>query len=102
MNLLLPRDLRSRGYNPESGIYWAMRMAKYSPFPTRISFLLKSQGAKCPICGSFFTPFDVKEWEIDHKVPRSDGGQDTYDNLQLTHKACHIKKTRSDSQRGSQ
>jgi RNA-directed DNA polymerase len=89
-------------YNPSSGIYWAIRMTKSSSFPTRISFLLKRQGAKCPICNSHFTPLDIKEWEIDHITPRSEGGPDIYDNLQLIHKACHIKKTRADSQRGSQ
>lgn len=39
---------------------------------------------------------DSWNWEVDHKVPRSVGGSNSYDNLQLVHKACHIEKTRKD------
>ncbi len=34
--------------------------------------------------------------EIDHKVPRSKGGKDSYSNLQLLHGHCHDAKTAAD------
>jgi RNA-directed DNA polymerase len=34
--------------------------------------------------------------EIDHKIPRSQGGKDSYDNLQLLHGHCHDAKTAAD------
>jgi RNA-directed DNA polymerase len=33
--------------------------------------------------------------EIDHKIPRSSCGKDSYDNLQLLHGHCHDAKTAS-------
>jgi len=84
-------------YNPDSPIYWTMRMAKYSPFPTGTSYLLRIQRGKCPLCRGAFTVFDSGEWEIDHIVPVSQGGSNSYTNLQLVHKTCHIAKTKSDS-----
>lgn len=83
-------------YNPDSGIYWNNRMSKYSPFPSSTKYLLQIQRGKCPFCGEKFTMQDSLNWEIDHIVPRSAGGQNSYSNLQLLHKTCHIKKTRRD------
>lgn len=34
--------------------------------------------------------------EIDHKIPRSKGGKDSCDNLQLLHGHCHNAKTAAD------
>jgi 5-methylcytosine-specific restriction endonuclease McrA len=34
--------------------------------------------------------------EVDHIQPKALGGKDTYVNLQLLHKHCHIEKTRID------
>lgn len=86
-------------YNPDSGIYWTNRMVRYSPFPSDISYLLRMQRGKCTLCGEKFTMQDSQDWEIDHKVPRSMGGSNTYVNLQLVHRMCHIKKTRRDQNR---
>jgi len=87
-------------YNPDSGIYWNNRMSKYSPFPSGTRYLLKMQRGKCTLCGEIFTMQDSLNWEIDHKIPRSAGGpnsySNSYSNLQLVHKSCHIKKTRKD------
>lgn len=65
------------GFHPES--------------PTRVARLLKMQKGKCTHCGLFFKDGDLME--IDHKIPRSQGGQDSYDNLQLLHGYCHDAKT---------
>lgn len=34
---------------------------------------------------------------MDHIIPRKDGGKDTYKNLQLLHKTCHLEKTREEA-----
>ena len=34
--------------------------------------------------------------EIDHIIPKSQGGIDSYTNLQLLHKTCHLNKTKVD------
>lgn len=83
-------------FNPDSGIYWNNRMVKYSPFSSGIRYLLRMQRGKCTLCGEKFVMQDSENWEIDHQVPRSVGGKNTYENLQLVHKACHIAKTRRD------
>lgn len=77
-------------------IYWAMRSAKHSPYPLRIRTLLVRQKQSCPICKQKFTNADAETWEVDHIIPRSQGGLDRYNNLQLLHKECHIVKTRKD------
>ena len=56
--------------------------------------LLKIQEGKCPHCGLYFTDEDLLE--VDHIVPKSKGGKDTYSNLQLLHRHCHDTKTASD------
>lgn len=83
-------------FNPDSAIYWNNRLSKYNLFPTRIKHLLRVQRGKCIFCKEKFTLVDSKNWEVDHKIPRSAGGKDTYDSLQLLHKSCHIKKSRMD------
>lgn len=86
-------------YNTDSGIYWNNRMDKYSPFPSGTRYLLKVQRGKCTLCGEKFCIQDSVDWEIDHKVPRNEGGSNTYSNLQLVHKMCHINKTVEDQKR---
>ncbi len=83
-------------YDPNALIYWTERMQKYSSLPSGVSYLIKRQRGKCPLCGEKFTVFDAKDWEVDHIVPKTRGGADGYDNLQLVHKSCHIKKTRAE------
>ncbi|WP_366519108.1 HNH endonuclease signature motif containing protein [uncultured Thermosynechococcus sp.] len=38
---------------------------------------------------------------MDHVIPLSLGGKDTYDNLQLLHRHCHDAKTRIDESAGA-
>ena len=70
-------------------------MGKHPEAPTRVATLLKRQKGKCAHCKLFF--HDGEEMEIDHKVPRSKGGKDSYDNLQLLHGHCHDAKTAADN-----
>ncbi|WP_223278612.1 HNH endonuclease [Nostoc sp. 'Peltigera membranacea cyanobiont' 232] len=75
-------------------VYWSSRMGKHPEAPTRVATLLKIQKGKCTHCGLFFHHEDLME--IDHKIPRSQGGKDSYDNLQLLHGHCHDAKTVAD------
>ena len=73
-------------------LYWAERTEKYSGFNHRISKLIRIQNGCCKWCGLNFTPMDVIE--VDHIIPRSEGGSDKYINLQALHKHCHVQKSR--------
>lgn len=77
-------------------VYWATRMSSYNRLPLRVTKLLKIQKGICPYCQTKF------QWnsamEVDHIQAKALGGKDTYNNLQLLHKHCHIRKTRTDRQ----
>jgi RNA-directed DNA polymerase len=75
-------------------VYWSSRMGKHPEAPTRVATLLKMQKGKCTHCGLFFNDGDLME--IDHRIPRSQGGKDSYGNLQLLHGHCHDVKTATD------
>lgn len=79
-------------------VYWAQRTAKYSSLSVRVQTLLKRQKGKCALCNSLFQPTDVME--VDHIKPKSAGGKDTYENLQLLHRQCHVNKTSSEMSSG--
>lgn len=74
--------------------YWATRMGKSAELPTRVSKLLKKQNGKCTECFMHFRDRDVIE--VDHILPRSQGGKDAYENYQLLHRHCHDIKTKRD------
>ena len=74
--------------------YWATRKGEYPGTLKSIAKLLKRQKGKCNHCGLYFKEEDVLE--IDHIIPKSKGGKDTYKNLQLLHRHCHDKKTTND------
>jgi RNA-directed DNA polymerase len=78
--------------------YWILRSSKYTKWlPTRVGNLFRKQKGKCPYCGEMFDYFkDMQNWEVDHIIPKSQGGLDQYNNLQLLHKVCHVKKTNDD------
>lgn len=78
-------------------VYWAQRSSRYSSLSTRVCNLLKRQKGKCTICKRKFQSGD--NMEVDHIKPRSKGGLDRYDNLQLLHRQCHVKKTATDLSR---
>jgi RNA-directed DNA polymerase len=79
-------------------VYWSTRMDNNPEMPNRISKLLKKQKGKCTHCGLFFRENDVLE--VDHKIPKSQGGKDIYDNMQLLHRHCHDTKTANDGSLG--
>jgi RNA-directed DNA polymerase len=69
-------------------------MGMHPEVAARVSKLLKKQKGKCAHCELFFKNGDLLE--IDHKKPRSKGGKNTQDNLQLLHRHCHDTKTAND------
>lgn len=69
-------------------------MGKHPEASKKMATLLKMQKGKCTHCGLFFNYEDLME--IDHKIPRSKDGKDSYDNLQLLHGHCHDAKTAVD------
>ncbi|WP_293353301.1 MULTISPECIES: group II intron reverse transcriptase/maturase [unclassified Microcoleus] len=80
-------------------VYWSTRMGNNPEMPIRVSKLLKRQKGKCAHCGLFFRENDVME--ADHRIPKSQGGKDSYDNWQLLHRHCHDTKTASDGSLGN-
>ncbi len=75
-------------------VYWSTRMGKSPQMPKRTASLLKKQKGKCAHCELFFKDEDIIE--LDHIIPKSQGGKDEYKNWQLLHRHCHDTKTRTD------
>jgi len=80
-------------------VYWSERKGESPEMPTRVAALLKRQKGKCAHCSLYFREEDVME--IDHVIPKSQGGTDTYPNLQLLHRHCHDTKTANDGSLGN-
>jgi RNA-directed DNA polymerase len=74
--------------------YWATRMGHHPDLPANKAKLLKQQKGKCTNCGLYFRDGDLLE--IDHIIPKSQGGKDEYKNMQLLHRHCHDQKTAGD------
>ena len=72
--------------SPHDGnsIYWSTRIGRHPEVPKRVAILLKRQEGKCPYCGASFKTGDLME--VDHIEPRSKGGKNTLNNLQLLHR----------------
>ncbi|VEP15871.1 RNA-directed DNA polymerase [Hyella patelloides LEGE 07179] len=93
------RHIKVKGIaSPMDGdlIYWSSRMGKHPQMPSTKAFLLRRQKGKCNKCGLYFREED--RLELDHILPKSLGGKNRRDNLQLLHKHCHHQKTRQDTQ----
>ncbi len=101
VNTPIVRHIKVKGeaspYNADL-VYWSTRMGKHPEISTKEATLLKRQKGKCNHCGLTFRDGDI--WEIDHSIPRSKGGKDEYNNLQLLHKHCHDAKTAEDGSVG--
>jgi RNA-directed DNA polymerase len=75
-------------------VYWSSRMGKSPEISNRMATLLKKQKGKCNHCNLYLSISDLIE--IDHIIPKSQGGKDKLDNLQLLHRHCHDVKSRED------
>jgi CRISPR/Cas system Type II protein with McrA/HNH and RuvC-like nuclease domain len=55
----------------------------------------EQQNFRCPLCQNSISPsalLNTKKATIDHIRPRSHGGDDSEENLQITHKRCNFEK----------
>jgi RNA-directed DNA polymerase len=77
-------------------VYWSKRKSVNPLLPTRVTKLLKEQKGKCAHCGLYFREDSLME--VDHIIPKSQGGKDAYKNLQLLHRHCHDEKTTKDGE----
>jgi RNA-directed DNA polymerase len=75
-------------------VYWSTRKGKHPELPKQIARLFKKYQGKCPECGLMFVGDDLIE--VDHILPKEDGGTDKFDNLQPLHRHCHDVKTARD------
>ncbi|MEH1793629.1 MULTISPECIES: group II intron reverse transcriptase/maturase [unclassified Nostoc] len=75
--------------------YWSSRKGSNPLVPTRVATLLKKQQGKCAHCELYFREDDLIE--VDHIIPKSKDGLDTYANLQALHRHCHDSKTANDN-----
>ena len=55
---------------------------------TRDQVWLRDEG-RCWICGG---PLSPENWHVDHVIPISRGGPDTFENVRAAHPACNIRK----------
>lgn len=56
----------------------------------KLRVILKAQ-CKCAKCGQ------VKPLDVDHIIPKADGGTYAYENLQALCRTCHLNKTRKEN-----
>ena len=103
MKLLTHTDTKIRRHTKVKGekspfdgdwIYWTARIGKHPEVSTKMATLLKEQKGRCNHCGHNFRDGDLLE--IDHIIPKSKGGTDFYNNLQILHRHCHDIKTAND------
>jgi RNA-directed DNA polymerase len=80
------------GRSPFDGdwLYWSSRLGRFPGVSPGVARLLKKQQGRCSDCKLFFRHGDV--WNVDHIVPKSQGGTDAANNLQLLHRHCHQRK----------
>ena len=74
--------------DPALKSYWQQRQAKAANSLKRSrQRIARQQNAKCPVCGDSL--FNGEPLELHHRLPKSKGGKDTYDNLVFLHLYCH-------------
>ena len=82
-----------------NAVYWSTRMGNNPEMPNKVAKLLKRQKGQCTYCGLYFREEDVME--VDHRIPKSKGGKDSHENLDLLHRHCHDTKTARDGSFGN-
>ncbi len=79
-------------YDPEWELYLEERSAWKLTHTLagrgRIEYLWKDQGGRCVMCGQVLQA-EEQPWHIHHRIWRSRGGGEEYDNLELLHAHCH-------------
>ncbi|NES23111.1 MAG: group II intron reverse transcriptase/maturase, partial [Symploca sp. SIO3E6] len=74
--------------DPHLKVYWELRRKrKSSQLIPSYQRLARRQEYKCPVCSESL--FNGEPLEKHHIIPRAQGGDDSYDNLELMHYFCH-------------
>ncbi len=74
--------------DPSLKEYWEEReKAKAKNHIPSYQKIADRQKYKCPLCGDPL--FNGEDIQKHHKIPRNQGGKDTYSNLILVHYVCH-------------
>ncbi len=74
---------------------WASRMGRHPEAPPKGAMLRKRQSGQCSWCGLYFTHGEDLV-ELDHIIPKSQGGHGKTANRQLLHGHGHDVKTATD------
>jgi len=77
--------------------YWKKRQSDIPSLNARGQILFNKQKGICPFCKGKFYWDEVLE--IDHIIPRHQGGSDEIGNVQLLHRHCHHVKSSQDSKK---
>jgi RNA-directed DNA polymerase len=80
-----------------AAVYWGRRRAHHPGVSRRVARLLKRQDGSCASCGDAFKAGAVLE--VDHLLPRTQGGRDDATNWQLLHRYCHVANTARERRR---
>ncbi len=83
---------RSSPYDPALHDYWANRnqkiIANRETSGQRLT-VMRAQDYRCEHCGLRFQIGDAID--LHHRIPRSEGGSDTTENLRALHEHCHYQ-----------
>lgn len=87
--------------DPNLRDYWHQRQQVKTKdlVPSRQKLAQRQQG-RCPVCGESL--LNQEELQIHHKRPKSQGGNDSYSNLELIHLYCHQQLHASSGAVGSE
>jgi len=88
------RHVNVRGVaSPDDGNlrYWVQRLRDHPLTTSRMTILLKRQRGRCLRCGWLVTDRDISE--VEHVLPRVQGGAHDLANMQALHRHCHDQKS---------
>jgi RNA-directed DNA polymerase len=97
----IQRHIKVRGTaSPYDGnlVYWSKRLKHHPLLNGTLSKLLQKQQGKCRWCGLLFTEAELIE--IDHLLPKSQGGGEELSNKFALHRHCHDQRHASHAQTG--
>lgn len=83
-------------YDPKKRDYWVYRRPQFALLKPRAKSLFVKQKGVCPWCNIKLVFHSPADYEVDHIIPASKGGKDTFHNLQLLHTSCHKLKTETE------
>jgi diadenosine tetraphosphate (Ap4A) HIT family hydrolase len=86
----LQQFIMDRGLN-----IWGYRLLDTDPVPGSLRYrVLKESGGRCANCGA---TKKERPLDVDHIIPRSKGGRNVYENLQVLCSLCNQEKGNKDS-----